>query len=65
MCDRDPSLGVGDHALFSLRDRYPRAIGRAGSAHHSLQEPGYRRDAVNPAISMASALWQADTPEPH
>ena len=43
----------------------PVATGRDGSLHHSLQEPGYRREPARPAISMASRLWQAVTPEPH
>ena len=43
----------------------PVATGRDGSLHHSLHEPGYRREPDRPAISMDSRLWQAVMPEPH
>ena len=43
----------------------PVAIGRAGSADHSLHDPGYNAAPLSPAISIASKLWQADAPEPH
>ncbi len=43
----------------------PRATGRAGSAIHSLQDPGYSRAPSSPPTAMASALWQAVTPLPH
>ena len=43
----------------------PTATGFDGSADHSLHEPGYSTEPSSPAISMASRLWQAVTPEPH
>src|SRR3989442_5144257 len=45
--------------------RQPRATGRAGSATHSLHDPGYRREPESPAILMARTLLQAGTPDPH
>src|SRR4051794_5557070 len=41
----------------------PTATGREGSEDHSLHEPGYSAAPDNPAISIASRLWQAVTPE--
>ena len=54
-------LEAGQRAInsYTLRE-----IGLVGSVDHSLQDPGYTRDPPRPAISIASALWQAATPEP-
>ena len=60
-----PAIELGQEYRPSEPIGQPRATGRAGSAHHSLHEPGYRCEPVSPACSMASRLWQAVTPEPH
>jgi hypothetical protein len=63
-----PRRGVADVCLSDAR-RMPGdtqvATGRSRSATHSLQEPGYSREPLSPAISIASRLWHALTPEPH
>src|SRR5690606_19795761 len=70
-CMQEPALPQRRAGLAPLvaaprriRGTHPWLLGRSGSVIHSLHEPGYSREPGSPAISMASRLWHAVTPEP-
>src|SRR5206468_2396697 len=52
------------YAHLSTLSCGPSSTGRAGSADHSLHDPGYSFAPCMPACSIASRLWHAVTPEP-
>jgi len=53
-----------NHGALCYPGSGPVATGRAGSSIQPLNDPTYRRAGGSPAISMASASWQAVTPLP-
>lgn len=70
---RELSSRHSNKALLSIASRGHSAarapgrggtMGRAGSEHHSLQEPAYNRGMGWPAQTAANKLWHAVTPEP-